>query len=114
MNEYVPDGGWDAVRRNFEKAQVLSVDTGGQSLGVRFGTDTASFSAASNTGSITVAHGLGKTPEFISVFPALGSVPMFASYIAASRTDTEFDYRLDTGDGSSVTEDVGVFWMVIG
>lgn len=83
-------------------------------LAFRVGIENAIFTAANNTGSVPVVHGLGKVPAFIDVFPTLASVPLTANYISASRTDTDFEFRLDTADGSSISTTVGCFWIVMG
>lgn len=104
----------DARRANFEALLRRLIDTGGLSVGMRFGTKDATFSAASNTGNVTVTHGLAKTPAYLNVFPTFGTVSVVPNYISGSRNATTFQFRLDTRNGSAISATLSCFWIVIG
>lgn len=101
-------------QRNWDELAKRAIGTGGQSIELRFGVQDATFSAASNTGNVTVTHKLGKTPAYVNVFPTLGTVSVVANYVSGSRGASTFQFRLDTSDGSAISATLSCFWLVIG
>lgn len=99
------------VARNFDKLGQLALDTGGRSLGLRVGTATATFTAGSVTPTVTVNHGLGRTPAFIAMQPRGGGSVQCS---VDSRGDTTFTFRAYSTAGTSVTGTHTHDWLVIG
>ena len=113
MNEYVADGDWDAVQRNFEKLRAFVPDTGGKSVGLRFGVATVTWPGGSQqSDSINVTHGLGKTPTVVFT----QSDTVIAHARPASIGATQFAVQMRTVDGSSplATRTDFVYWIAIG
>jgi hypothetical protein len=111
VTEYVADGDWNAVRRNFE---LDGIDTGGQLVGIRFGNDTVTWGGGSpNTAVLTVDHGLPRTPVMV-VVTSLASPNV--SFIWDSPTATSFDVQGSTIDGTSPAAASTAFfsWIAIG
>lgn len=104
---------WAAVERMRQRLQSLVVDTGGQSVGIRFAQATLSFAASTNSGTITVSHGLGRTPIVVVATahnaPAFGNVP---TCHAATFTSTTFQMNGEVK--TAFTGDVAVSWVAIG
>lgn len=110
--ELLTDG--TATARNFDKLRTLLIDTGGQSIGLRFGSDSLSFAASAVSVTRTVNHGLAKIPQAILVLPTLGTEYIVANYVGASRNDVSFQVSGQTNSGSAITADLGFFWVAIG
>lgn len=101
--------------RNFQRLVSLVVDTGGQSVGLRFGTVTLTYTASATSAAATVTHGLGKTPEYIGSLGTTGlSKRHVVNYVSGSRNDTDFQLQAETADSAAVTGSISVFWVVIG
>lgn len=110
--EHVPEGAWDVVRRNFE-ALGGTFDTGGMSVGVRFGNAVTTYPGGSAVSDNTaVDHGLGKTP--VAVFTQSQGIAHAARPTSVGAT--QFVVNVATLDGSSpgAATDVDVYWLVIG
>lgn len=114
MFEKVREGAWTTVQRNFDKLVATLIDTGGQSVGIRFGTDTLSFSAAAASATKTITHGLGKTPVAVFAMSDLSTEYIVINSIAASFTDTQFQVKAQTASGSSITQTPRFYWLAIG
>jgi hypothetical protein len=111
MNEYVPDGDWNSVRRNFERLSDL--DTGGQSVSIRFGRSSIDFTASTDSSSTTVDHGLGKEPLAV-VATAYGASThaRFPALNTGNYTATQFDIA---GRIFAVATETVIFnWIAIG
>ena len=52
----------DRLQDVFDVLALAAPDTGGQSVRIRTGTVSLSFAAATNSGEVSVNHGLGTTP----------------------------------------------------
>lgn len=103
-----------AIDRNFEKLKSLVIDTGGESVGMRFGIAVLTYTAAAVTPALTVTHGLGVTPECILALPASGANRHCVNYVVVTRTDTTFDLISETVTGAAISGNLSVFWLVIG
>lgn len=107
-----------AVSRNFDKLKRLVVDTGGRSIGIRFGTGTWTWPAGSAKSGVTVvSHGLGRTPIVVFVCGAtLNGSNETSAGEAGSYTSTQFSTQaslaqgLAPGAGAANT----FAWLVIG
>lgn len=111
--ETIGDG--SVADRNFLRLMTLVPDTGGVTLGVRIGKETASFTASKLSATVTVTHGLGTAPQNVQLTAiGAGAVPLSAFVISGSETDTQFQFKACTADGSSITSDADVYWEVKG
>jgi hypothetical protein len=99
--------------RNFQALQAFVPDTGGQSINVRFGTVTLSWSAATVATNVTVPHGLGRLPVVVLATgkdaPATGEVPT-----CNPNTWTATTFGLNAETKNSWTGSVVVSWIAIG
>lgn len=112
--ERVQEGDWDGLNRVIDRLRSLVLDTGGQSIGVRFGHVTLSWSSSTSAGNQVVAHGLGRTPENVQVTPR--SMP-FSSGVTVTCKEVSrdaTDITINAEASSSVTGDVVVDWLVVG
>lgn len=101
--------------RNFSKLASLVPDTGGQSVGVRFGTQQLTWPGSNTTTSTaTVTHGLGRTP--VVVLANVVSGAPFAVTSLGTVGAATFTLNARTVDGSSPANGTHatVHWMVIG
>ena len=99
--------------RNFQKLMSLVMDTGGQSVGIRFGSDSVTWNGASPTSpATTVTHGLGSKPVCV-LLTSTGSTN--AVYSTATPTTTSMDITATTRDGSTPANGTQRFfyWAVI-
>lgn len=110
--------GDEVVRRNFERLAALALDTGGESVGIRFGTATVTWAGASGTsGTLVVSHGLGTTPlvtlasvmgtasDSSVVFAFTGSAPGGSTFNVAARNPSAIPVNGTTAK---------VAWLAIG
>src|SRR4051812_14654890 len=106
-----------ALARNFDKLRALVPDTGGHSIGIRFGTQTLTWAGGTTrTGSPVISHGLGKAP--VVVFPSCSSPSgtWFPVLVVDTFTATSFTTRGVTSDGSSpgAGTTTTAYWLAIG
>lgn len=97
--------------RNFQKLQVLVLDTGGASLGLRMGTGSVTFTAANTSAVKVVSHGLGRTPAVVLTTPNANTGFVFS---VTARASTTFSVQGFTTGGGSVTTTVNFDWVAIG
>lgn len=102
--------------RNFQKLMSLVLDTGGQSAGIRFGTDTLTWASGQQfSAAKTVTHGLGRTPLVVLALgngtggPNLTTIQAFT--IGATTFQVQGGFVTGTASGV-VTLNIG--WAVIG
>lgn len=98
--------------RNFLTLAEIVVDTGGQSVGVRFGANSATWSASPTSATKTIAHGLGRTPGAVFV-SATGTGFLLYSEASASNSTNIFISGTDTRN-TSLTGTFAFYWLVIG
>lgn len=111
--EFPGDGG--VLDRNVGRLMSLVPDTGGQTIGLRFGTQTLTWpGSTTTTGSETITHGLGATPVVVLVGIQAESVAVmsWANNVGA----TTFTVAARTGDGTSPAADTTctLAWLAIG
>ncbi len=81
--------------------------------GFRFGSDTMTWTASTDSGPKTIAHGLGVTPRFMAAFnaDADGGYPGIAAFTIFNAGATTFDvYGRTPG---AITETKAIFWIAI-
>lgn len=110
-----------AIDRNFDKLRSSLIDasgvtgtTSGQTLTLRFGIATATFTASARSAGFTVSHGLGTTPECIIAMSVGSTMNICVNYVSGSRTDTDFDLVSETVDGTAISGTAAVFWLAMG
>jgi hypothetical protein len=113
--EHIAPEDWAAVERVRQVLQSLVPDTGGRSIGVRFGVSTLTWPGGVAGSSIgTVTHGLGRTPVCVLATVNAGGVagPAWTGTPGA----TTFPLAARTADGSSpgAGTTTSVSWVVIG
>jgi hypothetical protein len=94
------------------------IDTGGQSLKVRFGTALVHWNASATSDAATVTHGLGN-PPVVAVITGKGTMADTTnsanSYWWGDETSTIFKVRGKTvGGGAIGPGDSTVTWIAIG
>jgi hypothetical protein len=111
--EQLADG--SIADRNFQTLARLVLDTGGITAGVRFGTVTFTWTAAAASATMTVAHGLGRTP--IAVFVADWWIPGTAAGFSPVKSigAATFDTRGEVGPAyGAISASVTTGWVAIG
>lgn len=106
--EHLADG--SVTDRNFVKLAGLVLDTGGQSVGLRFGTFSGTTSATGEL-TTTVAHGLARTPGAVLLTSNSSSGTQITAR-AINLTATTFDVYVVRSAAAAVA--VGGYWAVIG
>lgn len=96
--------------RNFQKLMSLVLDTGGESVGLRFGTGSATWTAAVNSASVTVPHGLGKIPAAAGAFTR----DLGIAYAVTARDATNITVRGFATAGAPTSGTATFDWAVIG
>lgn len=96
--------------RNFQRLMSLVLDTGGRSVGIRFGTGTATWTAAVSSAAVTIPHGLGRTP--VAVF--LSTRNPLVGYAASSIGATSFVATGFETANLAITTTNTFDWLVIG
>lgn len=105
------------IDRNFDILRHVAIDTGGLSIGIRFGTGTVTWPGGSvNSDVVTIDHGLATTPRSIQFTPIATATPADIFVSAGSVTSTTFGARGRTTDGSSpaAASTQTFYWLVIG
>jgi hypothetical protein len=96
--------------RNFRKLAQLVIDTGGKDIGLRWGTGTAVFTAAVFTPTVTIAHGLGKTPVVAFTQTQSGLI----DYAVTGFTATNLSVVGFSTNNVAVTATLSFYWIVVG
>jgi len=99
------------AQRNFQTLSRLLIDTGGRSVGLRFGADTVTFTASVNSAVKTVTHGLGRTPITV-VATASGSLGWNVLRVF-NFTATTFDVQGHDTDAARTGSDA-IYWVAVG
>lgn len=105
-----PLGDGSVSDRNFQKLMSLVLDTGGRSVGIRFGTATATWTASATSATVTIPHGLGKIPGFVTY----GSKNTPFEYATASVDATNISTVGYQTAGTVVTGTLTFYWVVLG
>lgn len=108
--EHIVPEDWQAVDRMRQTLQSLVVDTGGRSIGIRCGTGTAVFTAAQASATVTVPHGLGKTP----LFAIAGTRNNLIGYAVTARDATNLSVIGFVTSNVATTNTLTFDWLVIG
>jgi hypothetical protein len=111
----------DRRQSNWEEILRRLIDTGGQSIGVRFGADTLAWPgvAAATSNTKLVAHGLGKVPIVVicaAYVPAANTVTRGIDIEAddALFNTTDFTCRGIFGNGVTSSATWPFCWIAIG
>jgi hypothetical protein len=102
---------FDGVQQNFDAISQLSIDTGGQSVGLRFGSAVVSTPGAAAFFDVTVSHGLGTTPVVV-----VGNTD-HGNYYVSTFTYTATQFTARCGHKNDTVVDPGDFnlrWIAIG
>jgi hypothetical protein len=102
----------DGVERNFDKLRSLVPDTGGQSIRLRFGMATLSFTASSDSNVLDVAHGMD--PQPLLVIAGGRMVNGVASHTAHVGEIGATTFELYAKRTAAATEDLDFPWLAIG
>jgi hypothetical protein len=100
--------------RNFQKLMSLVPDSGGQTVGFRFGETSVTYPGASQSATLkTVAHGLGRIPVVVFTQAFNTTVHLAEPH---SKDATNIQITTATRDESSPAggTTAAVFWLVIG
>lgn len=113
LPEYLSDGAWDVARRLFATVFRLLIDTGGQSVGIRFGSSALTFAASTNSASTTIPHGLGRLPIVVLALPF--SSPAFGKIPTLNLSSSDATSIVLNGEiGTAHTGSISFSWAVIG
>lgn len=107
--EHLADG--SISDRNFQTLMKLVPDTGGQSVGIRFGVATCAWTASAYSAALVVSHGLGKTPVNIQLTPHSNPDMTFGP---TARSATTFTVQGYFAPGIAITGSFPVDWVAIG
>lgn len=104
--------------RNFQALARLVVDTGGQSINIRCGTDTWTFPGGSARSNVKVtSHGLGRTPIAVFVCGAqLNGLNETVAGETGTWTTTQFSSQAGfvQGFAPGAGATLGFSWVAIG
>ena len=115
--------GLDAANRNFDKIKQLAIDlntlrslvidTGGLSVGVRFGHSSpgVTFTASASTPATTITHGLGKTPAAVFISRDGGAGTGIAWSVD---TFTSTTFKVYGSYWASISGSAAFYWLAIG
>lgn len=110
---FVADGDWQTLRSVVLAIARLLIDTGGISIGVRWGVANLSFTASTNSAVASVNHGLAVDPQVVLATsfgaPAFGKIPL-CDVFAHDATTFSVTGELKTAH----TGNIPVAWVVIG
>src|SRR4051812_22826886 len=89
--------------RNFQALARLVLDTGGRSIGIRFGAATITWPGGSPFATVAVTHGLSRTPVVVFAGDAGGgtmatNIPVWS---ASAPGATTFTAAAETSDASA-------------
>lgn len=104
---------FDGTQRNFEVIAKSMVETGGRSIGVRFGSTTVVFAAAPEA-TKAVSHGLGKTPVAAFAFPVLATTQTLFCSARTGASATSITFQFNTDNAVNFTGTVTFYWLVLG
>lgn len=99
----------DVVDRNFQALAELVIDTGGRSVGVRWGSGNATF-ASSITAPVTITHGLGHAPVFVVAITTNGSI----GYVVGAKGATTVALTAYVTFNTAVTGTFSFDWLAVG
>jgi hypothetical protein len=109
--------GW-SVQRDLEAlAGSLRGMFGGRDASIRFSSGTLTFPGGSSfTNTLTLAHGLGKTPiaALATATLAGGTVPVTVSVVAVDATNVQWRGYADDGSSPALNTTKLFYWLVIG
>jgi hypothetical protein len=99
--------------RNFQRLNALVPDTGGQTVGLRFGVSSIGFTASTDSANTVIAHGLGTTPIVaVATVAGAGSFATIAALNTFSYGATNFS--VNGRIPSAATTTLPIVWLVIG
>lgn len=103
------------LQRNLDELKGRTIDTGGKSVRLRFGTGTLVYTASQQSATLTVTHGLGTTPVNVQLTPSSAGLGLFAvDLIDGSKTSTTFQVAGYIVNGGAVTVNESFDWLAIG
>lgn len=108
--EHISPEDWNAVDRMRQTLNALVLDTGGRSVGIRFGVGTATWTASAFSAAVVIPHGLGRAP----VVAFAGSQNALNGYSVSGVGATNMSVTGFRTDNVSVTGSAGFFWVVFG
>lgn len=100
----------DIVQRNFDALVADRGSFGGKQVEIRFGTGSATWTAASTTPTVTVPHGLGRLPVFASASTANGLI----GYAVTAVDATNLSVVGFTTPNTAFTGTLNFYWLAIG
>jgi hypothetical protein len=107
-----------AIQRNFDKLARLVIDTGGRSIGIRFGSGTFTWPGASAFSNVaTVPHGLGRAPGAVFITGSSNAgLNAFPDFSVFSFGATTFAAQAGTVDAQNPlnTATTNFYWIAIG
>jgi hypothetical protein len=81
---------------------------------IRVGTDVLVFTAAATSATLTVNHGLGRTPICVLALCEVNADYIVMGAIAGSRNATSFQVAGRTNAAGVLTANVRFFWLAAG
>lgn len=101
--------------RNFQALMRLVLDTGGKTVGIRFGAATLTWAGGTQfSNGLTVTHGLGKTPIGVLATANLGTLAGVAAWATTPGATTFTLQGWDPAGSPGAGATDKVFWVVIG
>lgn len=110
--EHLADG--SISDHNFQKLMALVLDTGGQSIGLRIGTGTVTFTTSTTSPVVTVNHGLGKTPVVVFAGPMFAAASTYTGIVITPSHATSTQCSFNGDCRTSLNQSVVFAWVVIG
>jgi hypothetical protein len=104
--EHLADG--SLADRNFLTLTKLVLDTGGKSIGVRFGTSSATWTASAQSANKAIAHGLGHAPVAVMM---TGYNNLIWANVSRDATNIVI---AGISPGGAITGTFNVDWLAIG
>lgn len=108
--EHLADG--SVSDRNFQALMNLVLDTGGKSIGLRFGTKSFLWPGGTAQQTFTIDHGLGRAPQVVLAVNSnnnTAAMPRTYTYTA-----TQFELNLIAPANVAATTGDTFHWVAIG
>jgi hypothetical protein len=107
------DGSDDSLRFILDLIASRFVDTGGRSVGVRWGVQELTFSGAASSATEEVEHGLGTTPVIVLATADIDG-DAWCLCLTGTYTDTTFEIAGRDTDAALITGTSNAYWLALG
>lgn len=97
-----------------DRIATAFIDTGGQSLKLRSGTSSVTYTAAATSAQKTIPHGMGSTPVRVWAFQRAPLVEFTHLYESTAADATNIYLTGRQIGGAVVTNTQNIYWFALG